>query len=221
MELLTGLFLISGLPEVPRREGDQHVRVLQLCGWLRPHHPHQGLGSCPWPLPVWPSPTPLSPYAPGLGPHPCTSSGTGSHGDWFFCRSSWSRSESSGTLPSTMACHISWRPWSGCCRRTPSWAISKAGLSPLCPSFPAGDHLHDSAPKKMTFRVLSGRGHLAQTSHPARAGSGPPGSQSQPWSGQPDESFLCTNTCGLCCCCCRAWPSCPISASSLPSGPSV
>lgn len=54
-----------------------------------------------------------------------------------FRRSSWTRLESSRTSPSTMACPTSWRPWSGCCRRTLSWAISKLSSGAvLCPDFP-------------------------------------------------------------------------------------
>ena len=69
------------------------------------------------------------------------------------CRSSWSRSESSGTLPSTMACRTSWRPWSGCCSRTPSWAISKLGSVPiLCSDYPHPRR----APRKTILRELSG-----------------------------------------------------------------
>lgn len=141
------------------------------------------------------SPTPLSLHS---GPLPTSliSSGTGSHGDRFFCRSSWSRSESSGTLHSTMACHTSWRPWSGCCRRTPSWAISKAGRSLFCPTF----HLETIPRTRHQRKGPSGcfRGGIAwprpanQPEQELRLGQGGQGPMG------PNGWFLCINTCGFC-----------------------
>lgn len=82
-------------------------------------HPGPFVVSEPWPcLPVPPL---------GLG---LTMTG-------HFCRSSWNRSESSRTSPSTMACHTSRRPWIGCSFRTPKWAISSLGSVPvLCSHVP-------------------------------------------------------------------------------------
>ena len=87
----------------------------------RPPLPHPGpfVLSEPWPcLPVPPL---------GLG---LTMTG-------HFCRSSWNRSESSRTSPSTMACRTSRRPWIGYSFRTPKWAINSLGSVPvLCSHVP-------------------------------------------------------------------------------------
>lgn len=63
----------------------------------------------------------------GCAPRPVTSS---PFSGWYWCfaslsssRSSWNRLGSSGTLPSTMACRTSQRPWSGCCRRALKWSL--------------------------------------------------------------------------------------------------
>lgn len=150
------------LPEVPRCEGNQHACVLQLCWRLRPHHPHHGgapagsqsycpLGHLPSLALVhicssscMPSPQPSIPAPPlGLG---LTETG-------HSCRSSWSRLESSGTLPSTMACRTSWRPWSGFCRRTLSWAIS---ISILCLTSQTHDHIQKGKQPPGSFQWLPG-----------------------------------------------------------------